>query len=204
MNMQTPQITSATRTRIWRGTNGGAFYPNPVRIDALLGKRIQARGFQGSRMRPNAIFASTDINQAANYHDKEDSAGPAQVTPLEGAYITWSCGIKDLILGLEAHIRDLYWHEKWIVGGKNRKALLTDTRGDLDTLETYLRENRQKSAITDMIESYLTTIEISEYRMKADGFHPIDLVTHVGEVWITGPYDVKKPTSQKKMRQSKA
>ena len=182
-------MTSAPDTIVlWKGMETD-FYPNPVFLDALIGKRIRNRGFGGGRSKGKCTFASTNRAQAENYADTAKEL--RHVIPAAGATITWAHNTGDLILEFENFLRDLQWgtlHVRWPL--KSIQTLLDDVQGDISTLEVYLSENRMKRAITVIVDRFLDNLDIREVTCDEHGKYDL-LREHAGEVWITGPCELR-------------
>lgn len=175
---------------IFKGT-GGSFAPDTPRVDALMGKRLQARGFAGTRDKSICLYGSTSKEHALEYARNGDEAHLKALYPQPGSIVSWVDGSRDLLLHFASHLSDMYWGGIYHYKGINFGSLVRDMAGTVDIAETYLSMGRQKRAIGAMIDLFLDDIEVRE--LLVDDLEALtDILSgHDGEVWITGPCMVK-------------
>lgn len=178
---------------IWTGT-GADFSPDPVLLDTLIGKRLQARGFKGSRDIKKCLFATTDYEQALHYarDDRPDHVFTVEIMP--GATVSWGIGASDFLFRLEDLYRDNFWNGEFTHHGKNCSTLMRDCGSEFSYLDVYLRHRRQKVAITHIVDSLLDRVEVKEtvFTCQEALRHALD--GHSGEIWVTGPHKLKATT----------
>ncbi len=171
---------------IYMGT-GGSFAPNTPHLDALIGQRLQARGFLGTRDESICLYGSMSKPHALEYALDNDEAHLRMLQPEAGAVVSWGYNVHDLLLDFASHLRDMHWGEIYRYRDIRFERLVRDIAGDVDIAETYVRLGRQKRAIGGMIDLFLDDIEILEHTVVDEDGLKEALGTHTGELWITGP-----------------
>jgi hypothetical protein len=171
---------------IYMGT-GGDFAPHTPRIDALMGKRLQARGFLGTRDEAVCLYGSRSMDQALEYARDEKEEHLRILTPRAGSVVSWASGVKDLLLMFELHLRDIHWNRRFSYKGIKFETLARDISGDISVAETYLSYGRQKKAIGAMIDMFLDEVDIIEHKVCDEAGLMDAIGEHRGELWITGP-----------------
>lgn len=171
---------------IYMGT-GGYFAPHTPCIDALMGKRLQARGFLGTRDESVCLYGSRSIAHALEYARDEKEEHLRILEPQPGSVVSWAAGVRDLLLKFEIHLRDIRWERKFSYKGIRFETLGRDIAGDIGVAETYLAQGRQKKPIGAMIDMFLDEVEIIEHRVVDEGGLMEAIGDHQGELWITGP-----------------
>jgi hypothetical protein len=171
---------------IFMGT-GGDFAPYTPHIDALMGLRLRARGFRGTRDESVCLYGSLSRDHALEYARDEKEEFLRILSPQPGAVVSWAPGIHDLILKFEDHLRKAYWGRQFSYGGLRFESLARDVAGDINIAETYLALGRQKKAIGAMIDMFLDEVHILEHVFIDNEALHAALAEHNGEVWITGP-----------------
>ncbi|MCS4089323.1 hypothetical protein [Rhizobium sp. BK176] len=167
--------------------SGGSWSPDCPLIDVMIGQRLQARGFAGTRDERICLYGSTIKEQALEYARNGDEAHLKVLELQQGCVVSWVPSMRDMLLHFGNHLSELHWNGTTQYQGVNFGALVRDIAGDIDIAETYLRFGRQKRAIGAMIDSFLEPLVIMEH--VVDDTTDLDAVLggHVGEVWVTGP-----------------
>lgn len=178
---------------LWRGTSGGV-YPDPKKVDMMIGKEIIKNGYRGGRDGRKCTFASTQKDQALGYC--ADPSALRIVTPHIGSKITWFVDVPDVITTFQIYLRDLFWDSGSFGSGRTKQnsiALIDDVRGCVTTLNAYLDRGRQRRLISMMIENFVDCQCIREivYDGSLDA-----LKDHNGEVWINGGCDLTEVTDE--------
>jgi hypothetical protein len=165
---------------------GGSWSPDCPLIDVMIGQRLQARGFAGTRDEKICLYGSTSKEQALEYARNGDEAHLKVLELQPGCVVSWVPSMRDMLLNFGTHLAELHWHGTTQYRGVKFGALVRDIAGDIDIAETYLRYGRQKRAIGAMIDSFLDLLMIMEH--VVDETTDLDelLDGHVGEVWVTG------------------
>lgn len=171
---------------IYMGT-GGDYWPNTPRIDALMGQRLRARGFEGTRDETICLYGTRSKKHALEYARDEHESHLRILTPQAGSVVSWSPGARDLLLRFENHLRDMHWGRRFSYKGQRFETLVRDIAGDVNVAETYLSYVRQKKAIGAMLDMFLDDITIVEHKVVDDVGLFDALGEHQGELWITGP-----------------
>jgi hypothetical protein len=172
---------------IYRG-EGGSFAPYAPKLDALIGRRMLARGLVGTRDSSRSVFGSTWKEQALAFARDENEDSLFVLEPLRGAVVSFIPGGKDMQMLFSDHLRMKCDYERdFHYRGYSFERLANDVRGDIDLMEEYLHQGRQKRAISAMIDRYLDTVTFEEH-MIDDPDEGLEFLSgHEGEVWITGP-----------------
>lgn len=176
---------------IFRG-HGGNFAPYAPRLDALMGKRMQARGLAGTRDASKSVFGSICKDQALAYAQNEDEEHLLTLEPLPGSVLSYARNVIDLQLSFGEHLRDMHSAGIYSYKGYSFQGLAHDLQGDMDLAEVYLSLGRQKRAISAMIDRYLDTLDVREHQVADANDFSDFLEDHNGEVWITGPCRTSK------------
>jgi hypothetical protein len=166
---------------------GGDYWPNSPRIEALMGDRLRARGYEGTRDMSVCLYGTRSKEHALEYARDEDEAHLRTLRPQPGSVVSWSPGAKDLLLRFENHLRDMHWYQRFSYKGMRFESLVRDIAGDVGIAETYLSLGRQKKALGAMIDMFLDEIEIIEHKVVDEAGLAAALGDHQGEIWITGP-----------------
>jgi len=164
---------------------GADYSPDTNLLDALITKRLQERGFTGSRDMDHCLYGSLSKGQAIRYARNESEEYLRLLIPEEGAVVTYAVGISDLILDFDGFCRELYW--SGLTAGQAWAEVLQDSMGHVETLETYLGLDAEIPGITAMVDHYLEGIEIRDIVLGQDDSLASFLEGHDGEIWITGP-----------------
>lgn len=180
---------------LWHGFGSYTPHPDYKLLDALIGKRLRVRGFRGNRASRKCIFASTVRQQALDYAKDESPEFLRIAVPQAGSVLTWCEGAGDVLLNFCSHYRDRFWRRDFVAKGVSCRSLMLDTQGDAGTLELYLSVGRQKPAISRLIDEYLDERPFREEVVAKGSGLEACLGRHVGEVWITGPVDLKEEHS---------
>lgn len=174
-------------TTIYRG-EGGSFAPYAPALDALMGKRMQLRGLSGTRDSAKALFGSTSKDQATSFAKDESEAALFTLEPLKGSIVSFIPGIADLQLRFSEHLREKCDYERdFHYRGYGFERLARDIRGEVDIMEVYLSQGRQKRAICAMIDRFLDTVSVEEHAIPTSYNDLSFLADHDGEIWVTGP-----------------
>jgi hypothetical protein len=171
---------------LYMGT-GGSFSPHTPLIDAMMGKRLQARGFAGTRDETICLYGSLSKDHALEYARDEQESYLKILEPQAGAVVSWVPGSRDLLLRFSTHLGELRWRGVDRHNGVKFGSLVRDISGDVDIAETYLRLGRQKRAIAAILDHFLDGIEVCEHRVDGTQDLADVLSGHTGEIWITGP-----------------
>jgi hypothetical protein len=171
---------------IYMGT-GGDFAPHTPRIDALMGQRLQARGFLGTRDESVCLYGTSSMTQALEYARDEKEEHLRILSPQVGSVVSWASGVKDLLLMFELHLWEIHWGGRFSYNGIRFETLARDIAGDISIAETYLSYGRQKKAIGAMIDMFLDEVEIIEHKVINEADLADAIGDHQGEFWITGP-----------------
>lgn len=171
---------------IYMGT-GGSYSPNTPRIDALMGQRLQARGFEGTRDETICLYGSLSKDHALEYARDEHESYLKILEPQAGAVVSWSPGSRDLLLKFENQLREMHWRGRFSYKGIRFESLVRDIAGDVDIAETYLSFGRQKKAIAAMLDMFLDDVVVVEHKVTDAAGLSLALGDHQGELWITGP-----------------
>lgn len=171
---------------------GGSWSPDVPRLDVLISERLKARGFAGSRDESICLYASTIIEQATEYARRGDHAFMRVLEPGEGCVLSWVPGNRDLVLRLQDHLSSMFWGGIGSYNGVKFGALVRDTQGDIQTIETYLSMGRLKRQIGAIVDSLLDQIEVVEVVMDGTTDIASLLSDHRGEVWLTGQCAVRE------------
>jgi hypothetical protein len=172
--------------------DGGHWAPHTPLLDALIGERLQARGFSGTRDERKCLFGAMTKKQAIDYARNGDPEFLKVLEPQAGSVVSWVPQQADMILQFGSHLSDLCWRGVYAHNGVKFEALMRDIQGDLDIAETYLRMGRQKKKLGAMVDHYLVDLNIVEHAVQ-DGDDLVSILDgHTGEVWITGPCLIHK------------
>lgn len=166
---------------------GGDWSPHAPNIDILIGQRLKARGFAGSRDERGSLFGSQEKVHALEYARDGDEANLRVLEPQAGCVVSWVPGVRDMMLVFGTHLRDLRDRGVGQHGGVKFGTLIRDIAGDIDIAETYLRLGRQKRALGAVVDTLLDTLTVVEQVVGEDTDLDAVLGTHRGEIWITGP-----------------
>ena len=171
---------------IYMGT-GGDFAPHTPRIDALMGQRLRARGFLGTRDEAVCLYGTRSMAQALEYARDEKQEYLKILSPQAGSVVSWASGITDLLLMFELHLQEIHWGGRFSYKGVRFETLARDIAGDVSIAETYLFHGRQKKAIGAMIDMLLDEVDIIEHKVTDEASLMDAIGDHQGELWITGP-----------------
>jgi len=172
---------------LYRGI-GGSFHPHAPNIGAMIiGK---ATGLPRAAAR-TVVFASTDIEQAADYAKDADPAYMRLVLPEDDAVINWIPGVRDMTLNFENFLFDLLHSGTTRYHGISFAHVLQDSAGDVMILEQYLSMGRQKRAIGSLVELWLADKSVQQDRFSLEDGRKSSLAEHNGEVWISGRYTLQ-------------
>lgn len=171
---------------IYMGT-GADYWPKTPRIDALMGERLRARGFEGTRDQAVCLYGTRSKKHALEYARDEHESHLRILMPQAGSVVSWSPGARDLLLCFENHLRDMHWGRLFSYKGQRFETLVRDIAGDVNVAETYLSFGRQKKAIGAMLDMFLDEIDIMEHKVVDEAGLFEALADHQGEIWITGP-----------------
>lgn len=166
---------------------GGDFAPHTPYLDALIGHRLQARGFLGTRDESICLYGAMSKHHALEYALDNDEAHLRVLQPEAGTVVSWGYNVHDLLLDFESHLRDMHWNEVYRYRDIRFESLVRDIAGDVNIAETYVRLGRQKRAIGGMIDLFLDDLEILEHTVVDEAGLKEALGAHTGELWITGP-----------------
>ncbi|NTF17730.1 hypothetical protein G6L37_04905 [Agrobacterium rubi] len=166
---------------------GGDYWPDTPRIDAVMGSRLRARGFEGTRDEAICLYGTRSKLHALEYARDEHENHLRTLLPQPGSVVSWSPGSRDLLLRFENHLRDMHWSGRFSYKGLRFETLVRDIAGDLSVAETYLSYGRQKRAIGAMLDMFLDEVEIVEHKVADEKGLFAALGDHEGELWITGP-----------------
>lgn len=177
---------TTTTLLLWSGV-GGDVSPDVFHLDQLIGRRLQARGYRGTRDPKLCTYVSTSRNQALDYalDGREDHLRLAR--PSEGAILSWCPDHPDLLMSFDDYLRRMDRHSPESFWDWSMQAFLDDIRGSIDTVETYLRLKRQKRNVTRLVDAFLEEVHILETMVSSTTDLAQALSTHKGEIWITGP-----------------
>lgn len=175
---------------IYMGT-GNDYWPKTPRIDALMGERLRARGFEGTRDAAKCLYGTRSMKHALEYARDEHESHLKVLAPQTGSVVSWSPGTRDLLLKFENHLRDMHWGSRFSYKAVKFESLVRDIAGDVTVAETNLSFGRQKKAIGAIIDMFLDTVEILEHKVSDEAGLVAALGDHQGEIWITGPCEVK-------------
>jgi hypothetical protein len=81
----------------------------------------------------------------------------------------------------------MFWGGVGSHRGVDFGALVKDSQGDIQIIETYLSMGRLRRQIGAIIDSFLDQVEVVEVVVEADTDFAALLEGHKGEVWLTGP-----------------
>jgi len=184
------QLSKPSAPPVFYRGMGAPYSHHAPHIDILLGDRLKARGFVGTRDSRKCVYAAVCLEHALEYTPDRDAPLLKSVRPLPGSVVTWVHGMRDMVISFENHLRRLAHDGVPGYNGVRFASLARDIQGDLDTAETYLRLGRQKKALSAMADSFLDRLDIRE--AAVDGNTDIEAVLdgHDGEIWINGPCEV--------------
>lgn len=169
---------------------GGSYWPDSPRIDKLIGDRLRARGFKGTRDETVCLYGTRSFEHALEYARNEDIAHLRVLAPQSGAVVSWSPGSRDLLLRFARHLRDVHIYGRFSYKGIGFESLARDIAGDVDIAETYLSYGRQRRKIAAMVDMFLDEVELREHTVTDEDDLFAALGEHEGELWITGPCEV--------------
>ncbi len=175
---------------IFRGV-GGDWHPHVPHLDKLMTDRLKLRGFKGSREIGKSHFGSTILDQALSFTTNDDFGKIRVLVPENGSTVGWTEGVVDAVISFQMHLRDLFWNRVERYNGIVFRSLVVDIAGDINTLETYLHLNRQRRAISAIVDKYLDEHTVREVVINSEQSLESILEGHKGEVWITGPCRVE-------------
>jgi len=157
----------------------------------MLDQRLSVRGYLGKRV-GLSVFGSTSKGHAFEYAREEKEEFLRILEPQAGSVISWAPRVRDLILAFEDHINSLRWNGVDAVNGVNVGELLVDMAGSCDIADTYLSMGRMRKELGALADVFFDEISIVEHRINDPGALSELLQGHNGEVWLTGPFVVKK------------
>lgn len=165
---------------LYRGV-GATFSPYVPGVDSALSAGLKRAGMAGNRKK--AVFTAVTLEQALDYSG--DSGECFQVSPKEGAIVSWVEGCADLVLLFQDYIRDRYHRNT-----HQQSRLLSDVAGDASILEVYIQRGRCKKTITRTVDQFISQLTPREIVFSDHDHLMKTLNGHDGEVWITGKVDM--------------
>lgn len=173
---------------LYHGKGPLDFHPNVPAVDDLLTWALRERGFRGSRN--ECTWATTSFRQALSYAENEDPAFVFEAVPEPGAILSWARDTGDLILELEAWLREAAWNRDPRV---SNQGLLKDVQGDIGVFDAYVARKSQRF-VREVALAYVADLDMVEADWN-DAESLARLAGHKGEVWITGPCRLEPMTA---------